>query len=381
MPETIKRYFKGDRIIWALFIVLAIISILSVYSSVYRLAYRQRDGQVSYFMVRHIIYVFVGFVVAYLAHLVQYKKYSKLALWFIFAAVILLILTIFFGEDRNDTHRWLTIFGISFQTSDFAKLAGIMFVARQLSLRQQNVDSFWKGFAAIILPVLIVCGLIMPANLSTALILFVVSIILMFIGRIKFSYIISFALVALALLTLFIFIACKMGWSGRWTTWCNRMENYSHMESQGNYQAEQSKIAIATGGVLGKGPGNSMQRGFIPEPHSDFIYSIIVEEYGLLGALLVISIYLALLYRAGLIVKRSNRAFAAFLAFGLAMLIVLQAMVNMAVAVGLLPVTGQPLPLISKGGTSMVFTSMAIGMILSVSYGVKEKEKEEEVDA
>ncbi len=218
--------------------------------------------------------------------------------------------------------------------------------------------------------------LILPANLSTAVLLFAVSVILMFVGRIRFRYIALLGTSVALLIVIMVSIAVKSDWEGRWETCRNRVVHHVEQESDSNYQAEQSKIAIATSGILGKGPGNSMQRNFLPQPYSDFIYSIIIEEYGLIGGVFVILLYLVLLYRAGLLVRGSTRTFSAFLAFGLALMLVLQAMVNMAVAVGILPVTGQPLPMISMGGTSILFTSAAIGIILSVSQGIQKQKPE-----
>jgi cell division protein FtsW len=216
----------------------------------------------------------------------------------------------------------------------------------------------------------------LPANLSTAVLLFVVSVILMFVGRIRFIYLALLMISVAAILTLTIVIAVNSDWEGRWGTWKNRVVHHVEQDSESNYQAEQSKIAIATSGIIGKGPGNSMQRNFLPQPYSDFIYAIIIEEYGLLGGVFVLMVYLILLYRAGLMVRGSTRTFSAFLAFGLALMLVLQAMINMSVAVGILPVTGQPLPMVSMGGTSILFTAAALGIILSVSYGI-EKHKQE----
>ena len=377
MPESLRKYFKGDSIIWALLITLSIVSLLSVYSSSYFLAYRHRSGHVSYYMIRHIIFILTGFGVAYITHLIPYRYYSRAAHLLLLLSVPVLLMTLIFATKINEASRWVEMFGVSFQTSDLAKLALIMYLARLLSLKQDKIQSYKEGFLPLLWPVLIICGLIMPANLSTALILFFVSITLMFIGRVRTRYIITMGVLTVAVLAFLIFVAVQLGWEGRWVTWQNRIVHHTQQDSDGNYQAEQSKIAIATGGILGKGPGNSMQRSFLPEPHSDFIYSIIIEEYGLLGGVIVILLYLAILFRAGIIVRKSTRTFAAFLAFGLALLLVTQAMVNMAVAVGILPVTGQTLPMVSMGGTSMVFSSAAIGMILSVSQGTRKKNREE----
>ncbi len=378
MPEKLRKYLKGDAVIWGLLAILCLLSLLAVYSSTFTLAYQYHSGHVGYYVIRHIIFLLFGIGVVYITHLVPYRYYSRISQLLLLISVPLLLITLLFGMSVNDASRWLTVpgTGVSFQTSDLAKLALIMYVARMLSLKQDKIQSFREAFQPIILPVLVICALIMPANLSTALLLFAVSVILMFIGRIRFSYIALLVVGAAAIIAILITIAVKSDWEGRWGTWRNRVVHHVEQDSESNYQAEQSKIAIATSGIVGKGPGNSMQRNFLPQPHSDFIYSIIVEEYGLLGGIFVILIYLVLLYRAGLLVRGSTRTFSAFLAFGLALMLVLQAMLNMAVAVGIFPVTGQPLPMISMGGTSILFTAAAIGIILSVSVDI-EKQKTE----
>jgi len=350
MPETLRKYFKGDSIIWAVLIILSLLSLLAVYSSTFTLAYQYRSGNIGYYLIKHIIFILFGFVIVYLTHLIPYRYYSRISQLLVIVSIPLLVITLFFGTNINEATRWLTLpgTGISFQTSDLAKLALIMYIARLLSLRQDKIRSYKEAFVPIILPVILICGLILPANLSTALLLFLVSVVLMFIGRIRLAYILAFVASIAFVLLLVSAIAIKADW-GRWGTWRNRIVNHVEQGSEGNYQAEQSKIAIATGGLFGKGPGNSMQRNFLPQPYSDFIFSIIIEEYGLIGGVFVILLYIILLFRAGVMVKNSTRTFPAFLAFGLALMLVMQAMLNMSVAVGILPVTGQPLPMLSMG--------------------------------
>jgi len=381
MSEKLKKYFKGDPVIWGVIMALAVFSLLAVFSSIKTLAYQYRGGNALYYWFRHSTFLFLGFITIYFVHLVPYKYYSRLSQLLLYITIPLLAITLIFGTSINQASRWLSVpgLGLTFQTSDLAKVVLIMFLARMLSLKQDVIRSYKQGFLPLILPVLVVCALIMPANLSTAAILFAVSMILMFIGRVRFLYLFIFTgIISTIAITLIIF-ALNSDWEGRWGTWSNRVSSYIEQDEDGNYQSEQSKIAIATGGIIGKGPGNSVQRDFLPHPYSDFIFAIVVEELGLSGGLLIIFLYLYLLYRAGVIVHQSTRTFQAFLAFGLTIMLVLQAMVNMAVAVGLLPVTGQPLPLISMGGTSILFTSAALGMILSVSRSInKEKEKPEE---
>ncbi len=377
MSETLRKYFKGDSIVWAVLIVLSLLSLLAVYSSTFTLAYQYRSGNIGYYLIKHIIFILFGFVIVYLTHLVPYRYYSRISQLLVIVSVPLLIITMFFGTNINEATRWLTLPGtsITFQTSDLAKLALIMYIARLLSLKQDRIRSYKEAFLPVAIPVILICALILPSNLSTALLLFMVSVVLMYIGRIRFAYIAALVASLAIILVLFGTIAIKSDWEGRWETWSNRIISHVEQNGEGNYQAEQSKIAIATGGLLGKGPGNSMQRNFLPQPYSDFIFSIIIEEYGLIGALFVILLYMILLFRAGVIVRRSTRTFPAFLAFGLALMLVMQAMLNMSVAVGILPVTGQPLPMLSMGGTSILFTSAAIGIMLSVSNGINQKKK------
>lgn len=385
MVERLKKYFKGDSVIWGVIVAMMVFSLLAVFSSTKTLAYQYRGGNAIYYLFRHGVFLFLGFITIYFIHMVPYKYFSRLSQLLLYLTVPLLGITLIFGTSINSASRWLTVpgLGLTFQTSDLAKIVLIMFLARMLSLKQDRIKSYKNGFLPLVAPVLIICGLIMPANLSTAIILFGVSIILMFIGRIRFVYLFGLSVVMVLAVVLLIFLALQFDWGGRAETWKNRFVNYvENADTDGTFQADQAKIAVATGGVIGRGPGNSVQRDFLPSPYNDFIFAIIAEEYGLLGGLLIIFLYLYLLFRAGRIVSRSTYTFQAFLAFGLTLMLVLQAMVNMAVAVGLFPVTGQPLPFISMGGTSILFTAAALGMILSVSRSIenqKNNQPEEEI--
>jgi cell division protein FtsW len=376
----LETYFKGDRVIWMVVILLSIFSILAVYSSTGTLAYKYQEGNTEYYLFKHFVILSFGFMLMYLAHLMRYTFYSRISRIAIFVAVPLLLLTLAMGTNLNEASRWLTlpIVNISFQTSDLAKLAIILFVARSLSKRQETIKDFKQAFLPVMWPVCLVCLLILPANFSTAAVLFTTVLFLLFIGRINMKYILVMIAAGLLLLTLFILVAKVVGFKGRIATWESRIENFASGkdDGDGSYQNQQAKIAIATGGIFGKGPGNSTQRNFLPHPYSDFIFAIIVEEYGLLfGGIPVVLLYIILFYRAIKIVKHSPRAFATFLAVGCSFSLVFQAMINMAVAVNLFPVTGQPLPMLSMGGTSIWFTSLAVGIILSVSRDL-EKEKE-----
>ncbi len=378
MDAKVRKYIGGDRIIWVVILILSLYSLLAVYSSTGLLAYRYQGGNTAYYILKHSVFQVVGLFLIFVTHLMPYRYYSRLSQLFFVLAVPLLLMTLIFGENINQASRWLQVpgTGFTFQTSDFAKLAMVMYVARVLSLKQDCIKDFHKAFLPCIIPVLVVSGLIMPANLSTALILFATCFILMYIGRINTRHLFLVVAGGVLMMGLFIGMAALTGNQGRIGTWKSRIENFLDDEKEG-YQVRQAKVAIARGGLFGKLPGNSTQRNFLPHPYSDFIYAIIVEEYGLLlGGIPVMLLYLILLYRAGVIVRKSTRTFPAFLVIGLVLGLVLQAMVNLAVAVNLIPVTGQPLPLISMGGTSMLFTSISMGIVLSVSRGIMEQNLE-----
>lgn len=375
--QWIDTHFKGDRVIWIVVVLLSVFSILAVYSSTGTLAYKYQQGNTEYYLFKHFIIVSLGFILMYLAHLAKYTFYSRISRVSIMIAVPLLALTLLMGTHLNEASRWLTlpIINLSFQTSDFAKLAVILFVARTLSKKQENIKDFKDSFLPLIWPVCLVCALILPANFSTSAVLFTTCLFLMFIGRISIKYILLLIAAGLLLLSVFILVAKITGMKGRIATWEKRIENFSDKNNEeGNYQVQQAKIAIATGGIAGKGPGNSTQRNFLPHPYSDFIYAIIIEEYGLAGGVLIIALYIILFYRAVKIVHKTPRAFATFLAIGCSFSLVFQAMINMAVAVNLFPVTGQPLPMLSMGGTSIWFTSLAIGIMLSISRDLDKEE-------
>jgi cell division protein FtsW len=378
----IDTYFKGDRTIWLIVILLSIFSILAVYSSTGTLAYKYQSGNTEYYLFKHFIILLFGFGLMYFSHIVRYTFYARLSKIGLFITVPLLVLTLASGTHLNEASRWLTlpVVNLSFQTSDLAKLSLILFVARMLSKKQDNIKDFKSAFLPIMLPVILVCGLILPANFSTAAVLMATCMVLMFIGRINLKYIGSFIGIAVTGFALFILVAWLVGYKGRIETWKSRIENFSSGDADGNYQVEQAKIAIATGGVVGKGPGNSTSRNFLPHPYSDFIFAIIVEEYGLLfGGIPVVLLYLLLFFRAIRIVRKTERAFAALVTIGCAFSLVFQAMINMAVAVNIFPVTGQPLPMLSMGGTSIWFTSLALGIILSVSADIEQEEESRQI--
>jgi cell division protein FtsW len=380
MPLTLKKYFKGDPVIWAVILLLSIFSLLAVYSSTGSLAYKYQGGNTSYYILKHATILIMGLVITYVTHLVPYKYFSRISQMLLYLAIPLLLVTLVYGVTRNQASRWLQVPGLSltFQTSDIAKLAIVMYTARILAKKQDNIKDFKGAFRPIITPLLLVCALVLPANLSTSMLIFATVFILMFIGRVKLTYLFGMIGIIVVLVGAFIAVALSYEWEGRIGTWKNRIETFTGAEEGDNYQVTQSKIAIVSGGLVKLRPGKSMQRNFLPHPYSDFIYAIIIEEYGLAGGILVMILYLYLLFRAAVLVKKSPRTFPAFLAIGLAVMITFQALINMAVVVNILPVTGQPLPMISMGGSSLLFTCTALGIIQSVSRGVKNQQEEAE---
>jgi cell division protein FtsW len=306
-------------------------------------------------------------------------------------SIPLLIYTLFFGAEINEGTRWikLPIINLTFQTSDLARLALFMYLSRQLSRSQDDIKDFKKGFLPLIVPVIIICGLIAPANLSTALLIGATSLILMFIGRVSVKHIAM--VIGVALIPILILVGIAFGFYnkeehqpkelpsilrvGRIPTWIKRIQDFAYADKEETaYQVQQAKIAIAKGGWLGLGPGNSEQRNFLPHPYSDFIYAIIIEEYGIVGGIVILFIYLLFLFRSIRIFKKCPFAFGAFLSLALSFTLVIQALVNMAVNVNLFPVTGVPLPLVSMGGSSFLFTCMSIGIILSVARNAEKME-------
>jgi len=377
--EYIFSKTRGDKFIWLTVLFFTLISMLAVYSSTGSLAFKMQDGNTEYYLLKHFLTFGFGLLLMYFAHRINYKFYSRVAQILLIVSIPLLIYTLFFGVNINDARRWIAIpgTGMSFQTSDLAKLALIMYMARVLTKKQDNIKDFKQGFLPVMLPPVIICALIAPSNLSTAAILFATCLLLMFIGRVNLKYIGAMMGIGLTALGLIILLALLTPFKARVLTWQSRIENFTS-DPKGSYQVQQAKIAIANGGLMGVGPGNSTQRNFLPSPYADFIYAIIIEEYGLVGAAFVIGLYLFFLLRSIKIFMKSPGAFGAFLAVGLSFALVVQGLINMAVAVNLLPVTGVTLPLISMGGTSIWFTSLAVGIILSVSRYVEQNEEEKE---
>lgn len=397
MQELLTNRTKGDKVIWALVLVLALVSLLAVYSSTGLLAYKYNRGNTEIYLFKQIAFIITGLIVIYLSHLMNYKHYSRVARILFLLSIPLLIYTLFFGVRLNEGSRWirLPIINLTFQTSDLAKLALFMYLSRLLSKKQDVIKDFKKGFLPIMIPVAIVCVLIAPANLSTALLTGATSLLLMFIGRVNGKHLAVLCGIGLFVVTILVSISMayydkEEGKSkdlpaileiGRMPTWIKRVQSFVYdskqVDKDENYQINQAKIAIAKGGLMGLGPGNSEQRNFLPHPYSDFIYAIIIEEYGIAGGALIIFIYLLFLFRSIRIFRKCPYAFGAFLALGLSFTLVIQALINMAVAVNLFPVTGVTLPLVSMGGSSFLFTCLSIGIILSVARNVEQQESPE----
>jgi cell division protein FtsW len=391
---------RGDKYIWGIVVLLSLISILVVYSATGSLAYKMYKGNTNVYLFKQLSFSVIGLVLIYFLHRINYTIFSKVATILFLLSIPLLLYTLFFGAKINDGSRWikLPIINMTIQSSDFAKLALFMYISRLLSKKQEVIKDFKKGFIPVVTPVLIICALIMPANLSNALLTGATALLLMFIGRVSLKHIFLTIGVALIPVVLIVMVAMvtyngkqqtatvnKAGVSekvksfGRFGTWVKRVQDFVYAkDAETPYQVQQAKIAIANGDILvGLGPGNSRQRNFLPQAYNDFIYSIIIEEYGLLGGAFMIFIYLVFLFRCIRIFRRCPYAFGAFLALGLSFTLVIQAVANMAVNVNLVPVTGVTLPLVSMGGSSFLFTCAAIGIVLSVARNVEQLEGKE----
>lgn len=375
------NYLKGDKVIWAIMFLLSLLSILVVYSAVVTLAHKFKQGNSEYYLFKHFLLIAVGFGIAYVFHKFKYTVFSKVAQIGFILCIPLLLYTLLKGVSAGDASRWIEIPGLklTFQSSDLAKLMLIIYVARILTIKAKILVDFKSVFKHLLIPIGVICALILPANFSTAAILFFNCLLLMFLGGIHIKIILKILGICILTGSLFfslVWFAPNSIPGGRGSTWKARIENFNSGDTKSNYQSEQAKIAIATGGVIGKGPGNSTQRAFLPQASSDFIYAIIIEEYGLLIGFVILFLYMILLYRGIKILRDNDKPFGGFVAIGLSFSLVFQALVNMAVAVNLFPVTGQPLPLISMGGTSIWFTMITLGIILSISKSVEDKTEE-----
>jgi cell division protein FtsW len=380
----LTKTFKGDRAIWGLVALFMFYSLLAVYSSSVSVAYLKYGGNTSYFLKSQLFMLVLSLIIIVVVHYLPYRIYFSMAGLILIISVGLLILTFAFGSRVNEATRWLVIPGTGFrlQTSDVAKVALVLYLARSLARYQDELNNFMVVTKYFILPIGVICGLILPENLSTALMIFGISMIILFIGRVPFKFLLAYVGMALIGVILFAMLLSVVSKSNRVQVWKNRIEHYfsGDVDEDGDYQSNQAKIAISTGGLFGKAPGKSTQRNILPQSNSDFIFAIIIEEYGLLfGAIPLILSYMILMFRGITIAKKCETAFPAFLVMGLVVMIVVQAILNMLVAVGLFPVTGQTLPMVSWGRTSVLVMSFSIGAILSVSRVVNARIKKEEL--
>ena len=370
--SNLKTELKGDRVIWVLISLMTLVSLLGVYSSTGSLSHKEQGGNTEYYLVKQGFIVLFGFFIMYVLHRLHYLRFHRIAPFLFIVAIPLLIFTLLFGVDINSARRWIEIpiLGFTFQSSDFARLALILYLARTISSKQSNIKDFKSAFLPLILPVIIICFLIAPADLSTALLLFSTCIAMMFVGRVAVKYILMLLLLAIIAFSILILLGHFFPDMVRLATWIERIREFT-TDSDGGFQVQQSKIAIANGGFFGMGPGQSIQRNFLPSSYADFIYAILVEEYGLLGGLFVISLYLGFFFRITRLVTKSTKAFGAMVVTGLGFSFVFQAFINIAVATHLVPVTGVTLPMISLGGTSIIMNCISLGIILSVSKFVE----------
>jgi len=379
----ILRNISGDRTIWAIVAVLAIFSFLPVYSASTNLVGVVGKGTTLGYLLKHAMLLILGFVIIYATHKIPYRYFSGLSVLLIPVVLVLLAYTLYQGNTISgiNASRWISIpfVGIGFQTSTLASVVVMMYLARYLAKNKENKIEFKQSLLQLWLPIGLVLALILPANFSTTAIIFSMVLIIAFLGGYPIKYIGAILGIGILILTLFILTAKAFPDSiknSRIETWSNRIENFSNPDEEENYQAEKAKLAIASGEIHGKGPGKSIQKNFLPQSSSDFIYAIIVEEFGLIGGITLLLLFLGLLFRIVIVATKTESIFGTLLVLGVGIPIIFQALINMAVAVGLFPVTGQPLPLISTGGTSIWMTCFAIGIILSVSAV-----REEEIDA
>jgi cell division protein FtsW len=380
----LSKTFKGDKVIWGLIVLFMIYSLLAVYSSSAGVAFMKYGGNTTYFLRSQLLMLALSLVIIIVVHYLPYRIYSAMAGIILVVAVGLLVLTLLFGSRVNEATRWLVIPGTGFrlQTSDVAKVALVIYLARSLAKYQDELDNFVLVTKYFMFPIAVVSALILPENLSTALMIFAISLIILFIGRVPFRFLLAYFGMAVVAVVLFAMLLAEIKKDNRVDVWKTRIENFisGKADPDGDYQSNQAKIAISTGGLFGKAPGKSTQRNMLPQSNSDFIFAIITEEYGLmLGAVPLILAYMILLFRGITIAKKCETAFPAFLVLGLIVMIVVQAMLNMLVAVGLFPVTGQTLPMVSWGRTSVLMMSFALGAILSVSRVANARIKNEEL--
>ncbi len=381
--KNILKNIEGDRAIWAIVLILAFLSFMPVYSASTNLVYVVNLGTPTYHLIKHIVLLFFGFLIIYGVHKIPYRYFSGGSVIMLPLVILLLVFTLSQGTivGGANASRWIQIpfLGVGFQTSTFASVVLMVYVARYLARNKENTITFKESILPLWLPVALVLGLILPANFSTTAIVFSMVLLVCLIGGYPIKYLLSVIGIGVAALTLFILLAKAFpsAMPNRVDTWISRIENFTNKDAQEGYQVEKAKIAIASGGLTGRGPGKSIQKNFLPQSSSDFIFAIIVEEYGLIfGALSVIVFYFLLLFRIVVAAKNASSVFGSLLVIGVGIPIIFQAIINMSVAVNLFPVTGQTLPLISSGGTSVWMTCLAIGIVLSVSANKEKKNTE-----
>ena len=412
--NVINKTMRGDKFIWIVALILGVISLIVVYSATSALAVSKYQGDTGRVLMKHLGMLLFGFVMMIIGSRINYKRYAKIALLLMIPCLALLLYTLVFGRNINDASRSISVGGFSFQPSEMAKIILITYLARQLIMMEGSVYNFKDFLLKLALPILVTAALIFSENLSTAVILVAVCMVLLFIGRVKFLHLL--ALVGLCIVGM----AAYLGYDAiktnidnkhsrvaqqemvigekvetykekqnRIQTWSNRLKSMGEDKEKvdpfddKHMQRTYADIAVASSSIFGKGPGKSEQRNFLPHPYSDFIYAIIIEEYGLIGGVIVLLLYVILFTRVLRIVIKRPLTFGSLMAFGLGFLIILQAMVNMGVSIGLLPVTGQPLPMVSMGGTSLMATGLILGMILSVTRSIEDEamNKEQEIQA
>ncbi|MBO4373245.1 MAG: FtsW/RodA/SpoVE family cell cycle protein [Bacteroidales bacterium] len=386
MKNKLFSIFKGDKWIWSCFIVLLGASLMFIHSTTGTLEYHRHNTPVHYLLSQGIFVIGAVFVALLMSN-ISYKRLFNLANFLLGASLLLLLITLVFGDATNDAKRWLhiPIIDQTIQTSDLAKICLTIFVAKTMATHQRDDEDIKKGAIISAIATAVVCVLILPANLSTALLIGITTVVLLVITRVKIKHILIVGTVAALVGLLGVMALGKTGTLKRAETWVNRIEAFVQNDEtktkKDNFQAEQAKIAISRGGLLGQGSSASMQKNVLPHPYSDFIFASIIEERGLIAGLFIIALYIVLMHRSVIAAKYQSSSFPAFLCIGLALNIVLQAISNMIVAVNLVPVTGQPLPMISMGGTALIISSVSVGIILNISrYSEqegKEKEKQE----
>ena len=408
----INKILRGDKVIWVVALLLGIISLIVVYSATSALVVNKYDGNTGRLLIKHLSTLLIGYAMMYIAYKIDYRNFARFSWFLLVPCLALLLYTLVFGKNINSASRAINILGISFQPSEIAKIILITYLSRQLVIMGDALYNIKAVLVRLAAPILLTAGLIFPENLSTAAILVVVCMVLLFIGRVKFLHIMAIVGICVAGLGLYLLLdivktnisnnrAAKASIESaeggivkayepkqnRIQTWSNRLKAMGESKKEDfdpfddhHYQQTYAKIAVATSSVFGKGPGKSEQRNFLPHPYSDFIYAIIIEEYGIAGAILVLLLYIILFTRVLRIVIKRPVTFGAFMAFGLGFLLIMQAMINMGVSTGLLPVTGQPLPFVSMGGSSMMATGFIIGMILSVTRNIEEESEQDRLE-